>query len=76
MDQVYRLLYQDLRQRGGLDFFQLLQDGAIDLTLEAPGSCSPISQQLQGTWQGATLQLLTRVVLLRMKAARRTHLAP
>ncbi len=76
MDQVYRLLYQDLRQRAGLDFFQLLEDGALDLTLEASGSGSPITKQLQGTWQGATLQLLTRVVLLRMKAARRTHLAP
>ena len=76
MDQVYRLLYQDLRQRAGLDFFQLLEDGALDLTLEASGSGSPIAKQLQGTWQGATLQLLTRVVLLRILEHRRTHLAP
>ena len=76
MDKVYRLLYQDLRQRAGLDFFQLLEDGALDLTLESPGTCSPITQQLQGTWQGATLQLLTQVVLLRIIDNHRTHLAP
>ena len=76
LDQVYRLLYQDLRQRAGLDFFQLLDDGSIDLTLESPGTCSPITKQLQGTWQGATLQLLTQVVLLRILEYHRTHPAP
>jgi hypothetical protein len=31
---------------------------------------------LQGTWQGATLQLLTQVVLLRILEHLRTHPAP
>ena len=76
MDRVYPLLYQDLRDRGGLDLLQLLRDGDIVLPSSPAGARSILNNGFKPTWQGATLQLLTQVVLLHIKKKHRTHLAP
>jgi transposase len=67
MDQVYRLLYQDLCDRGGIDLFQLLEAGLISLEGDPSGKTAIIPFDYLGTWQGTTLQLLCNVILLRGK---------
>lgn len=76
MDQVYRLLCQDLRDRGGLDFLHILQEVALDLPLGCNGNLQLFPPNHKSTWQGSTHLLLLQVVLLRLKAKRRSYLAP
>ena len=76
MERVYRLLFQDLRDRGGTEILQLFKDGVISLDSSPTGKTEILLSKGQDTWQGSTIQLLFNVILLRRKKARRTTLAP
>ena len=81
MDEIYRLLYQDLRDRAGLDLFQALQvedavaqgfnpvcgEGTITLSWGDYGWQLRLPPELEGTWQGSTFHLLVQVILARLK---------
>ena len=81
MEQVYRLLYQDLRDRGGIDLLQTLQfggivppgidpacrQGTIPLTFGASGWHLHLPAELEGTWQASTVHLLVQVILRHLK---------
>ena len=67
MDQVYRLLYQDLRDRGGVDLFHLFEHGLINLNSSPSGVPEILLAEYHHTWQGTTIQLLTNVIFLRRK---------
>ena len=51
MDQVYRLLFQDLRDREGIDLFQLMEDGLITLERTPSGKIAIIPYEYLGIWQ-------------------------
>ena len=76
LDQAYRYLYQDLRDRGGLDLFQLLRDGELVFPSDPADAHSILLNRFEPTWQGATLQLLLQVAYLRLKAACRSPVPP
>ncbi len=81
MDEIYRLLYQDLRDRAGLDLSQALQvedtvargfnpacgEGTIVLSWGAGGWQLRLPPGLEDTWQGSTVHLLVQVILARLK---------
>ena len=67
MDQIYRLLFQDLRDRGGTDIFQLFKDGALSLDGNPFGKPENFDREYPHTWQGSTIQLLYNVIILRQK---------
>jgi transposase len=81
MDHIYRLLYQDLRDRAGIDLFQTLQfggivppgvdpacgQGTITLTFGASGWHLHLPPELEDTWQGSTVLLLVQVILRHLK---------
>lgn len=85
MDEIYRLLYQDLRDRAGLDLLQALQvedtitrginpacgEGTITLSWDENGWLLRLPSGLEGTWQGSTVHLLVQVILARIKQNRR-----
>lgn len=57
LDQVLRLLYQDLRDRGGLDLETALLDGAIQLSRRGRKWSYSVSPHLHGTWQLDTARI-------------------
>ncbi len=85
MDEIYRLLYQDLRDRAGIDLYQVLQvedavrrginpargEGAIALSWGAGGWQLRLPPKLAGTWTGSTVHLLVQVILARLKSRSR-----
>ena len=86
MEEIYRLLCQDLRDRAGIDLFQVLQvEDAVSRNLNPACAEDIISlswgdfgwqlrlpPELEGTWQGSTIQLLVQVILARIKQIRRS----
>jgi transposase len=81
MDEIYHLLYQDLRDRAGIDLFQdLIIQGVVNRDLDPACNKSAIilswiddvrqlhlPPELQDTWQGATLHLLVQIILAYIK---------
>jgi transposase len=78
MDHIYRLLYQDLRDRAGIDVIQALQvgitnfnpacgQGTIPLTWDDSGWHLHLPAELEGTWQASTVHLLVQVILRHLK---------
>ena len=85
LDEIYRLLYQDLRDRAGIDLYQVLQvadtvrrginpargEGTIALSWGDYGWQLRLPPGLEGTWQGSTVHLLAQVILARLKSRSR-----
>ena len=55
--QVFRLLYRDLRDRGGLDTFKALADGTIRLSRQGSKWVFSLPPNLEGTWQASVARL-------------------
>jgi len=51
MDQVYRFLFRDLRDRGGTDLFQLIEEGVISLDWNSSGQPEILPNEYLDTWQ-------------------------
>jgi hypothetical protein len=89
MEQIFRLLYQDLRDRAGLDLFQVLQventdtrgfnpacgEGTIAVSWGDYGWQQRLPPGLEGTWQGSTVHLLVQVILAHLKQ-KKPHQSP
>jgi transposase len=58
IDQIHRRLYQDLRQRGGLDLFRLIRNGSLPLVRRGSRWFLDLPPELQNSWQSQTAQLL------------------
>jgi hypothetical protein len=85
MEQIFRLLNQDLRDRAGLDLSQVLKvegtiawginpargEGTIALSWGAGGWQLRLPLKLAGTWTGSTVHLLVQVILARLKSRSR-----
>ena len=59
LPQVYKLLYQDLAQRGGLDLLEAIHTGLISLKYRRRHLSVHYPDHLRGTWQ-----ILTALVLI------------
>jgi hypothetical protein len=81
MDRIYRLLYQDLCDRAGIDLFKLLQvagnsaqgpnsplgQGVLTLSCDSQGWQLDLPADLEDSWQGSTIHLLVQVILAHLK---------
>jgi transposase len=67
IDEIHRLLYQDLCQRGGFDLYRAIQDGSLSLTLRDSGWVVSLPPDLEDTWQRQTAQLLVQYLLKKIK---------
>jgi len=63
--EVYRLLYLDLRDRGGLDTYKALAEGSIQLTRLGTRWVFSFPPDLEGTWQASIARLLIYPVIKR-----------
>ena len=74
IDEIHRLLYQDLRQRGGLDLFHSIQEGTLPLVRQGSRYHIRLPPELQDSWQDQTAQLLFQYLIVQAK--NRMNLAP
>ena len=74
LDEIHRLLYLDLRQRGGLDIFQSIQEGTLPIVQHGSSYHLSLPPELQDSWQDQTAQLLIQYLIVLAK--NRLNLAP
>ena len=67
IDEIHRLLYLDLRQRGGLDLFQSFQEGTLPLVRQGSRYHLRLPPELQDSWQDQTAQLLIQYLIVLAK---------
>ena len=67
IDEIHRLLYLDLRQRGGLDLFQSFQEGTLPLVRQGSHYHIRLPPELQDSWQDQTAQLLIQYLIVQAK---------
>ena len=67
LDEIHRLLYLDLRQRGGLDLFQSFQEGTLPLVRQGSRYHLRLPPELQDSWQDQTAQLLIQYLIVLAK---------
>jgi transposase len=67
IDEIHRLLYQDLRQRGGLDLFHSIQEGTLPLVRQGSRYHLRLPTELQDSWQYQTAQLLFQYIIVLAK---------
>jgi hypothetical protein len=75
IDQIHRRLYQDLRQRSGLDLFRLIRNGSLPLVRRGSRWFVDLPPEIQDGWQNQTAQLLVQYLIARAKKSR-LNLAP
>jgi hypothetical protein len=63
--EVYRLLYLDLRDRGGLDTYKAIAEGRIQLSRLGTRWIFSLPPDLEGTWQASIARLLIYPVIKR-----------
>jgi transposase len=68
---ILSTLYQDLRQRGGLDVVQALRQGRIGFELLPGGWKITAAPSLDGTWQLATALIFAVQILKQFKRTAR-----
>ena len=69
--RVLSTLYQDLRQRGGLDVVQALRQGLISFKPRPGGWKIVVAPSLEGTWQLSTALIFAGQVLKEFKRTAR-----
>ena len=67
IDEIHRLLYLDLRQRGGLDLFQSIQEGTLPIVQHGSSYHLSLPPELQDSWQDQTAQLLIQYLIVQAK---------
>ncbi len=67
IDEIHRLLYQDLRKRGGLDIFQSIQEGTLPIVQHGSRYHLILPSELQDSWQDQTAQLLIQYLIVLAK---------
>ena len=75
IDEIHRLLYQDLRKRGGFDLFQNIQNGSLPLVQRGSRWFLDLPPDLQDSWQYQSAQLLFQYLITRAIKSRQ-KLAP
>ncbi len=75
IEQIHRRLYQDLRQRSGLDLFPLIRNGSLPLVRRGSRWFVDLPPEIQNSWQSQTAQLLVQYLIARAKKSR-LNLAP
>ena len=68
MDEIHRLLYQDLYQRGGFDLFHAIQEGRLSLIPHGSDWIIQLPPELQDTWQRQTALLLVQYLIKKTKS--------
>jgi transposase len=68
IDEIHRLLYQDLHQRGGFDLYRAIQDGRLSLIPCGSGWIVKLPTELQDTWQRQTALLLVQYFIKKAKS--------
>lgn len=71
IDEIHRLLYQDLRKRGGFDLFQYIQNGRLPLVQRGSRWFLDLPPDLQDSWQYQSAQLLFQYLITRVIKSRK-----
>lgn len=67
LDKIYRLLYKDLRDRGGLNIFTVMTEDRIQFSRRGSRWVFTLPADLQGTWQASVALLLLNYFLKQAK---------
>ena len=67
LDNIYRLLYKDLRDRGGLEISSLLEADRIQFSRRGSRWIFTLPPDLEGTWQASAALLLLNYFLKQAK---------
>jgi len=70
MNDIYRTLYQDLSERGGLDIQDALRDGTITIIRFGSSLRFKVDPRLEDTWQFSTARLFFALVANRLRQGR------